>query len=358
MTYTEVQMDKSKERSAERSEEHGETFKFRLPGYLLERLYNEKQRSGVSVAETLRRAADAYLTTFEKSADNAGAVEKTTDRSALMVEKWRSRGIIPDREWTGYKAVALILDSQECHFERIDSAGNGVCAALTDLLGDGYRDIVYKAVCSALETSDIFKVCSVQPASTPISRIMYFQRRPTTVEDGFPTVNLDIKAGEVRAENRRTRGHITRWSVEESSAQYAATAALIEAVWDSMRRLLRKCMENVELYDGRGDVQQAIKLGCETVRQQTERVAPSRFICHPSHARCPLPSDEWEVITDPLFPRDRLLLMRIGESILDAPVVWAPYHFTFIPYSEDEIAVGIRDSTTVVDGDSFHLIGV
>jgi hypothetical protein len=298
-------------------------------------------------------------------------------------------------------AIAKLLESQSRYWSHLDDSNKQV---FVDCLGEQWEETVHRAYAIALSRADVFEWSGVQPMVGPVSGVHFLVTIPVKAKaavdqladlageqleesDEAPDVRLDLQTKEVKAATRRTRArlsqlsdHITVWGT--SILDELVAIVFDEALLDVRRELIGTCMATCDPYVVDVDeVDDTIHRAMLMIHRTTHRGPPNRIICHPDWAPT---VRKWTntgmgymaLTVDPAFPKNKLFLARIGPSVIDVPVVYAPFVMSFMqaPLTEEDhrqmmlsfmhtprdkaLAVCLRHAIEVVDPNGFQLIEV
>lgn len=271
--------------------------------------------------------------------------------SAKLVAQWGH--LLPAAtadERASVPTACVVMNEQARSLARLDAIEHH---QLNELLGSDEQIIA--AAGASILFSPLRYVVSIQPVCGPIGRVAAYM--PKTAEpdpSGMPIVSLTIEPREIMAESRSIRvGHLSRETLTLAFDE-ASDAISREIIGDvmSIAEPAPEMPAGSALYD------QMLRTSF-VVHKATMR-APANFAVVGTDALKVLADDtarfahprgvldrvaraaaghnqlvrfvgvyggRFNIIYDPVFPHDEILMGYVGPSLLDAGYVWGPWFF-------------------------------
>jgi hypothetical protein len=293
------------------------------------------------------------------------------------------------------RPIALFLESQKTYIDRLDGETREI---VVKLIGPQWDEAILRAIARSLAASPMFDLFSVQPVVAEEAKIAFLDitdkvsavdRMADLLKDTqvaeesseIPEIMLEIKLEPVTAKQVPLPARFTATqSVTEAVGAQAGVEALQlvfdEALGGVLRTAIAKALVEA---DGVEPVSQDVRAGTDRgqdiqkmanhVYRRSLRGPANRIVANPK-CLSSVDSTRYRYHGDPLFPEDKILGIYQGPSLLDAALVWAPFHFVFLPDEEaentvdadfvvkrDVLRLAIRHSITVVDRRKLAVLG-
>ena len=295
------------------------------------------------------------------------------DLTAKLLDKWA--GIIPFPENAPkdtQKIVAVLLENQSRHFDEIGvlKGTTPESCFMTNHFGAYYKKRLLEGLACAAFKTDLWDIVATQPMTQPIGMLFWYQQTikgPKEVSENsttIPTVCLSIESDTAAAHNRSLRRPFH--PAEDKFGRDGQTDMInvgFTKIFTQLRREvlcdLLTASESCSITASENQLLGAVQHQATKIHRKTMRGPGNRIACHPQHLDAlELMNDKFKIFSDWEFPKDKVLVFYNGPSILDRPLIYAPYKLQFSGSDSKNLWTSFRSAKKFVHQDAVALVKI
>jgi hypothetical protein len=289
--------------------------------------------------------------------DKPGLSDEHKQSLKLMGEKWSSYV----GETANSQAISLMLESQK---KGLDDVTDDVREFFEEHFGDSWDEHFLRAYVKALKESPILEFFPPQPMSGPVGAVAWLEMRsrsadlvPTEEGAQIPEIAMDVRLQSVAAK-QRDFGNILS-PVKGLEIQLGADMRkqvmevfVAEILHRKMQCLVGMILENntsaltFDQQPGETLVD-AVQHCSYVVHKRTMRGPSTRVVCNPKLEAKVKYHSRWITWTDAAFDDTGVATWYCGPSLLDQPIIWAPYRICFTKSEVEQADVGGENAEMV-----------
>lgn len=201
---------------------------------------------------------------------------------------------------------------------------------------------------------------SVQPITHPVAKQVYYQYKNITTEPGsVPEIHLNVEFTDIAAETRRLKPGTTStlgaqidreilgtvlFSTENAGNVIETVSTPQISLASAVQMVHRKSMRGPANWL-LGNPETLIELGLlDPVEDVTSKYSGIQETTSKNFSG--------SIYTDDLFPLNKVLVGRSGTSVLDAGIIWSPFHLV----SDASGELRIRHKITMINTNFYYIV--
>lgn len=261
------------------------------------------------------------------------------------------------RKWSTYikgtensPAISHMLEAQDKELRRLreETVGPGKDAVdfFVKHFGDSWDEHILRAYSKALCESQLLDLFPPQPMTGPIGTVAWLQPSLSMPEDpvteessAIPEIRLDLKTDSVTGKVQNFGNILCPVAdltsiLPESQQRMVMETYFAEIVHRKIQTLVGQLKHHagtqLEFTPAPGEtLHDAVIHLSYTVHKYSQRGPANRVACNPVSQRKIVNNQRWDIFADATFPKDEVLGWYRGASLLDQPLIWAPYVLYF-----------------------------
>ena len=299
----------------------------------------------------------------------------------LLQEKWFS--YVGETEHS--QPISLMLEEQKKHLDHLVTDDPKTVAFFSEHFGTSWDEHLLRGYAKALKEHALLDFFPPQPLVAPTGSVAYFEmvsnNMDQPVEEGKPfcpeiKMNLRVKAVTARTQ---AFGNVLSPMDDDVVLTEDMRRTTMEAFFEAiihrkMQELVGMLLHNntsaLTFDQQEGEtLHDAITQCAYRVHKRTMRGPSNRVVCNPKLIARVTNPQRWHEWTDPEFDDTGVLTWYSGPSLMDQPLIWAPYLIKFHTVEverkhEDKtnmitvVKAGWRDATFVANAAMIQSIAI